>query len=333
MHQLRFARDKRTEQGSLPPMRLAVVLLLLLLGAARTAQGNTLSELRAKTEQSEVPQDQGEQYSLGLSTPHNAPKATQWLRKAAEQGDATAQSLLGAAYAEGRGVPQDYAQAVIWLRKASDQGEAGAQFALGLLYGQGRGVPQNLAEAAKWWRKAADQGQAYAQQSLAFLYYNGHGVPKDAAKAGQWFRKAAEQGLVMSQFNLGTLYDNGEGMPRDEVKPAGATPRLEAVRPSITLLNSRLLFSLPVCCLAFNRPQYQNEDSYILGGRTLVRFLDAFLLVIDPIWPNCEKSKEISKEPLYRVRGIAQAEDHIPVLGQPRLAINLLDFMNMMLHS
>jgi site-specific DNA recombinase len=43
-------------------------------------------------------------------------------------------------YAQGHGVPQDDARAVEWLRKAADQGNADAQFDLGVMYAQGRGA-------------------------------------------------------------------------------------------------------------------------------------------------------------------------------------------------
>jgi TPR repeat protein len=45
----------------------------------------------------------------------------------AEQGNAVAQSMLGVMYGSGQGVPQDHVQAVMWLRKAAHQGDASAQ--------------------------------------------------------------------------------------------------------------------------------------------------------------------------------------------------------------
>ena len=57
-------------------------------------------------------------------------------RVLAEQGDATAQFILGVMYHDGRGVTQDYKEAVKWHRKAADQGNALAQFNLGVMYGK-----------------------------------------------------------------------------------------------------------------------------------------------------------------------------------------------------
>ena len=48
-------------------------------------------------------------------------KAVHWYRKAAEQGDAHAQTLLGSAYEEGEGITKDATKAVHWYRKAAEQ--------------------------------------------------------------------------------------------------------------------------------------------------------------------------------------------------------------------
>jgi uncharacterized protein len=94
-------------------------------------------------------------------------------------------------YREGRGVPQDYAAAAAWYRKAADQGDASAQNNLGFMYHRGRGVPQDYAAAAVWYRKAADQGNASAQNDLGFMYGEGRGVPQDYVQAHMWFDIAA----------------------------------------------------------------------------------------------------------------------------------------------
>jgi hypothetical protein len=75
--------------------------------------------------------------------------------KAAEQGDAYAQAILGTLYLAGRGVQQNYTEAVKWYRKAAEQGFAGAQASLGLCYMEGFVVPQDFVEAYKWLNLAA----------------------------------------------------------------------------------------------------------------------------------------------------------------------------------
>jgi uncharacterized protein len=53
-------------------------------------------------------------------------------------------------------------EAAKWFRKAADQGNAKAQHVMGMAYFEGQGVIKDAAEAVKWYRKAADQGYANA---------------------------------------------------------------------------------------------------------------------------------------------------------------------------
>ena len=72
-------------------------------------------------------------------------------RKAAERGDAEAQTNLGVCYCIGEvGFPQDYAEAVKWLRLAAEQGYARAQGVLGQCYKEGAGVKQDDVLAYMW---------------------------------------------------------------------------------------------------------------------------------------------------------------------------------------
>ena len=58
-------------------------------------------------------------YDLGLGVPQDAQEALKWYRKAAEQGDASAQLNLGVMYHEGQGVPQDFIRAHMWYNVAA----------------------------------------------------------------------------------------------------------------------------------------------------------------------------------------------------------------------
>src|SRR3546814_7749698 len=79
-------------------------------------------------------------------------------------------------------------------RRAAEQGEARAQSNLGLFYMKGEGVSRDPAEAARWWRAAADQGLSQAQFNLGVLYEQGEGVAVDYAEAARWYGLAAAQG-------------------------------------------------------------------------------------------------------------------------------------------
>ena len=170
----------------------------------------------------------GRAYWQGAGVPKDYVQAVFWLRKAADQGNSTAQLGLGIIYdgalEEVKGVPQDYTQAASWYRKAAEQGNDVAEFMLGRLYANGLGVPQDYAQAAAWYRKAAaEQGgmSASAQSALGALYLYGRGVPKDYAEAAAWYRKAADQDDADGEMHLGVIYFYGnQGIPRDYAQAA-----------------------------------------------------------------------------------------------------------------
>ena len=101
-------------------------------------------------------------YSIGLGVPQDSKQAVTWFRKAAEQGDASAQYNLGLMYDKGRGVAQDDKQAVAWYRKAAEQGDAMAQFNLGVMYDKGSGVAQDYKQSYAWFSSAAANGDSNA---------------------------------------------------------------------------------------------------------------------------------------------------------------------------
>ncbi len=77
----------------------------------------------------------------------------------------------------------DHNEAARLYRRAAEQGHAGAQYMLGFMYANGEGVPQNYAEAEEWYWKAAEQGDANAQYELGLMYEKGRGVPVDYVQA------------------------------------------------------------------------------------------------------------------------------------------------------
>ena len=86
---------------------------------------------------------------------------------------------------------KDEQEAVVWFRRAAYQGLADAQFILGLMYYQGEGVAKDEQEAVVWIRRAADQGLADAQFILGLMHLKGKGVAQDPKQAAAWLRRAA----------------------------------------------------------------------------------------------------------------------------------------------
>ena len=140
------------------------------------------------------------------------------LARAAQQGDAGAQFLLGSRYDRGRGVAEDDSEAVRWYRRAAQQGHASAQYYLGYKLAQGEGVAKDTGEAVRWLREAAGQGHAAAQYRLGAMYFNDEEAPADKAAAARWFRAAAGQGHAVAQYYLGFMYAEGDGVPRDTAR-------------------------------------------------------------------------------------------------------------------
>lgn len=58
-------------------------------------------------------------------------------------------------------------EAVKWVRRAAEQGDAEAQSTFGTMYENGHGVTRDLGNAVQWYRRAAEQDYASAQRTLA----------------------------------------------------------------------------------------------------------------------------------------------------------------------
>ena len=143
-------------------------------------------------------------FSLFFFLGNNATAEIEQIRKAAEQGDAEAQTILGACYLNGAGVPENKTEAIKWLRMAAEQGNALAQGALGVCYFRGDGVPENKTEAIKWFRMAAEQGN----EEAAALLQN---VEARAVESVQ------REMLATSSFSLDTLYTFPNRIPQKPV--------------------------------------------------------------------------------------------------------------------
>jgi TPR repeat protein len=182
-------------------------------------------------------------YINGDGVPKDAEKAHYYLTKAAEQGMASAQYIVGLDFSNGEGVKQDWEKSVYWYTKAAEQGNAEAQVQLGRCYCSGNGLKYNFEKAKYWFTKALEQNNDEAKDMLSHLegiikaeqdlidiaskgdenyqsllglnYAEGNGAPKDPEKAVHWFEKAAEQGNAISQTELGVCYAEGFGVKQD----------------------------------------------------------------------------------------------------------------------
>lgn len=153
-------------------------------------------------------------------------KAAEWYLKAAEQGNADAQFLIGSMYIDGKGVPNDMAKSFYWLKKAAGQGHAFAYLGLGMIHKEGLEVPKDVAKGAELIQKGlmlmqqqAEKGSINAYLTLGMLYDDKQILgPRDVIKAADCYQKAAEKGSLTAHIKLGVTYAKGEGVPKDTTK-------------------------------------------------------------------------------------------------------------------
>ena len=137
--------------------------------------------------------------------------AFNWEQKAAKQGLPGAQYNLAIHYREGMGAPFDPKQQFYWFHQAAKNGHTGAKHDLALCYAKGNGTTQDYEQAAYWWEQASDEDHAESKASLGSCYYFGLGVPEDKGKGFQLWKEAAAQGSGTAK-NL--LNNNPEPPPR-----------------------------------------------------------------------------------------------------------------------
>lgn len=114
------------------------------------------------------------------------------LLESARQGDAAAQSILGAMFSLGQGVAKNDAEAVQWYRRAAEQGDASAQLVLGGLLSQGKGVAQNYEEGYFWLLLAgAHLEDGRRLRDLVQTRLSASQVAKVQAQAAAWKPKQA----------------------------------------------------------------------------------------------------------------------------------------------
>ena len=169
-------------------------------------------------------------------------QATEWFRKAADQGHPEAQCRLSQILFDQKTIVQengniDFAELgkcslkefclrkhtpgvrpgpfpqemLKWLGKAAEGGCPQAQVNLGLCHEEA----DEPALALKWYQSAADQGFAGGQFHLGRCHAQGLGIPEDLDKGAELFRRAADQGFARAQVSLGRCCLQGRGVPQD----------------------------------------------------------------------------------------------------------------------
>jgi TPR repeat protein len=124
-------------------------------------------------------------------------------QRAAAQGYAPAQVLIGEMYERGvGGLAQDYDQAMQWYARAERSGSAAGTRAIGGLYESGGGVAQDYSQARLRYEQASERGDGEASHRLAGLMERGLGGARDMERARALYRRALAQGFAAAQAEL-----------------------------------------------------------------------------------------------------------------------------------
>ena len=95
------------------------------------------------------------------------------------------QGMVGTMYLYGQGVPVNKPEAKVWLKKAADQGEGSAQCYVGDFYY----LDRDYKSAYPYLQSALEKGCANAAKYLSDMYNNGFFVEKDSQRAKKLYEK------------------------------------------------------------------------------------------------------------------------------------------------
>ena len=144
-------------------------------------------------------------------------RAAQWRRKAAEQGHANAQNVLGVMYFKApasRGISRRRSTGGARRRRREI---AAAIENLGVVYSAGRGVDRDPAQAVEWWRKAADPAIS-ARSTTSPTRTRGKGVDHDPRRGGALVAQVGRSRRPQGAHALALAYHDGTGVPQDLVE-------------------------------------------------------------------------------------------------------------------
>lgn len=240
-------RPSHTELPRLPVRRLTAMLLIFFCGsfvcatAANAAQDEmavTVSaspsretgtvnvdsldpdqlKTAAEAGSAEAQYQLGMLYGIGstkLKIRKNRTEATNWLRKAAEQGlfqaDLELAKIRMTRYRKAE--PVNWSKVIAHWQQEAEAGSHEAQANLGFCYAEGIGIEADGPESVRWCTMAveSDPTDHFPMFTLAKLYRDGKILPADPGLAFMWMKRAADTGYSWAQLRLAEMYAEGVG--------------------------------------------------------------------------------------------------------------------------
>lgn len=157
-----------------------------------------------------------EMMSRGFGIARDDKTAAFWYEQAAKGGDSVAMFKYALLLMEGKLVKRDKTLADDYMRRAAEAGNAEAEFNWAqILVSQSPG-PAGLHSALPFYEKSAEKGIADAQYAVSQIYFNLKDIPADKkAKARDWLTRSAKAGFDTAQVDLGIWLINGTGGERN----------------------------------------------------------------------------------------------------------------------
>lgn len=154
----------------------------------------------------------GECYEEGIGVERDSLSAVKYYEYSADKNYCRGLAQLGRCYTFGiEGIEKDIDKGIKLLKKSTEQEDSIGEFNLGLCYIMGYGIETNIEDGKKLIKKSADANNAEAQRCMGDMYFRGEYFEENDKEAVVWYTKAAQQGDAKAQFMLGECYFWGWG--------------------------------------------------------------------------------------------------------------------------
>lgn len=141
-------------------------------------------------------------YFEGAGRGQNHAMARGLYLKAANAGWVTSYCALGNMLVRGQGGSVDVVAGMELCQRAAEVGDADAQTDLAIHFLEGGAVEKDSAKAREWLELAAGQGQANALYILAQVYWFGDGVTRDRVEAERLWRESYQAGRADAAYDI-----------------------------------------------------------------------------------------------------------------------------------